>query len=107
VLVASVDSVAGRQKMMEDFHNQVQLIFQQWEADVEKTRENEERLQVIMTQTSSSVSAILILYIVTVGFAVTPVYTDNYLFFFIVFEAPVINSGTGVLLLKNRDSFLN
>jgi len=38
--------VVDRQKMYEDFKKQAQLIFQQWETDVEKTRENEEKLQV-------------------------------------------------------------
>jgi len=48
-LVVVVLCVCGRrQKMMEEFRKQAQLIFQQWETDLEKTRENEEKLQVIV-----------------------------------------------------------
>jgi len=39
--------MVNRQKAAEDFRKQILLIFQQWETDVEKTRENEEKLQVI------------------------------------------------------------
>jgi len=39
--------VVNRQKAADDFRKQTQLIFQQWETDLEKTRENEEKLQVI------------------------------------------------------------
>jgi len=39
--------VVDRQKMSDDFRKQAQLIFQQWDVDLEKTRENEEKLQVI------------------------------------------------------------
>ena len=38
--------VVDRQKTAEEFNKQSQLIFQQWGADLEKTRENEEKLQV-------------------------------------------------------------
>jgi len=34
--------------MSDEFRKQVQVIFQQWETDLEKTRENEEKLQVIV-----------------------------------------------------------
>jgi len=39
--------VADRQKLMEEYRKQNLLLFQQWETDLEKTRENEEKLQVV------------------------------------------------------------
>jgi len=38
--------VADRQKMIEEYRKQAQLLFQQWESDLDKSRENEEKLQV-------------------------------------------------------------
>jgi len=46
---AGVVCVVDRQKMIDDYRKQVQLIFQQWETDLEKTCENENKLQVINT----------------------------------------------------------
>jgi len=42
--------VADRLKMTEDYQRQVQLLFKQWETDLDKIRENEEKLQVVALQ---------------------------------------------------------
>ena len=39
--------VSDRQKLMDDYRKQALVLFQQWESDLEKIRENEEKLQVI------------------------------------------------------------
>jgi len=39
--------VADRQKVVESYQKQTEVLFQQWDTDLEKTRENEEILQVV------------------------------------------------------------
>jgi len=39
--------VPDRQKLMDDYRKQALVLFQQWESDLEKIRENEEKLQVV------------------------------------------------------------
>jgi len=39
--------VADRQKVVESYQKQAEVLFQQWDTDLEKTRENEEILQVV------------------------------------------------------------
>jgi len=39
--------VVDRQKVVESYQKQAEVLFQQWDTDLEKTRENEEILQVV------------------------------------------------------------
>lgn len=56
--------MVDRQKLTDDFRKQALLVFQQWETDLEKTRENEEKLQVIAVRLTLIIKLVVLLSIV-------------------------------------------